>query len=71
MTLIQNGILPPTILVRKEISANIIAALFPNRFEHLQELYYSLMPSSGLLEKKSDEQFYKKLMMLYQTSSLT
>ena len=71
MTLIQNGILPPTILVRKEISANIIAALFPNRFEHLQELYYSLMPSPGLLEKKSDEQFYKKLMMLYQTSSLT
>ena len=71
MTLIQNGLLPPTILVRKEISANIIAALFPNRFENLQELYYSLMPSSGLLEKKSDEQFYEKLMKLYQTSSLT
>ena len=71
MTLIQNGILPPTILVRKEISANIIASLFPNRFENLQELYYSLMPSSGLLETKSDEQFYEKLMKLYQTSSLT
>ena len=71
MTLIQNGLLPPTILVRKEISANIIAALFPNRFENLQELYYSLMPSSGLLETKSDEQFYEKLMKLYQTSSLT
>ena len=71
MTLIQNGLLPPTILVRKEISANIISALFPNRFENLQELYYSLMPSSGLLETKSDEQFYEKLMKLYQTSSLT
>ena len=71
MTLIQNGILPPTILVRKEISANIISALFPNRFDNLQELYYSLMPSSGLLETKSDEQFYEKLMKLYQTSSLT
>jgi len=71
MTLIQNGILPPTILVRKEISANIVSALYPNRFENLQETYYSLMPSSGLLEKKSDEQFYIKLMELYQTSSLT
>ncbi|ADV46915.1 sulfate adenylyltransferase [Nitratifractor salsuginis] len=71
MTLIQNGILPPPILVRKEISANILASLFPNRFENLQETYYSLMPSSGLLEPKSDEQFYVKLMELYQTSSLT
>ena len=71
MTLIKNGILPPTILVRKEVSANILAALFPNRIENLQETYYSLMPSSGLLEHQSDEQFYLKLMELYQTSSLT
>jgi len=71
MTLIQNGILPPTILVRKEVSANIVASLFPNRIDNLQETYYSLMPSSGLLEKQSDEQFYLKLMELYQTSSLT
>jgi len=71
MTLIQNGILPPPILVRKELSASILAALFPNRFGNLQETYYSLMPSSGLLEPKTDEQFYVKLMELYQTSSLT
>ena len=71
MALILNGILPPPILVRKEISAAIIASLFPNRFENLQETYYSLMPSSGLLEPKTDEQFYIKLMELYQTSSLT
>ena len=71
MTLIQNGILPPTILVRREVSANILASLFPNRIENLQETYYSLMPSCGLLEKQSDEQFYLKLMELYQTSSLT
>jgi sulfate adenylyltransferase len=70
MTLIKNGILPPTILVRKEVSASIIAALFPRRISNLQETYYSLMPSSGLLEKKSDEQFYIKLMELYQTTSL-
>ncbi|HHO42209.1 MAG TPA: sulfate adenylyltransferase [Epsilonproteobacteria bacterium] len=71
MKLIQAGIIPPSILVRKEISASILASLFPNRLEDTQELYYSLMPSSGLLEKQSDEQFYIKLLELYQTSSLT
>jgi sulfate adenylyltransferase len=71
LKLIQKGIIPPTILVRKEVSANILAALFPDRFENIQDLYYSLMPSSGLLEQKNDEQFYVKLMELYQTSSLT
>ena len=71
MELIVNGILPPTILVRKEISAHIIASLFPNRFKRLQETYDMLMPSSGLLEDKSEEEFYIKLMELYQTSSLT
>jgi ATP sulfurylase len=71
MKLIQSGVIPPSILVRKEVSANILAALFPERFENLQELYYSLMPGSGLLEQQSEEQFYLKLMELYQTSSLT
>ena len=71
MNLIQSGLIPPPILVRKEISANILAALFPERFENLQELYYSLMPGAGLLEQQSDKQFYMKLIELYQTSSLT
>jgi sulfate adenylyltransferase len=71
LKLIQQGIIPPTILVRKEVSASIIASLFPDRFDNVQDLYYSLMPSSGLLEQKNDEQFYIKLMELYQTSSLT
>ncbi len=71
MKLIQSGVIPPSILVRKEVSANILAALFPERFENLQELYYSLMPGSGLLEQQSEEQFYLKLIELYQTSSLT
>jgi sulfate adenylyltransferase len=71
MNLIQCGVIPPPILVRKEVSANILAALFPERFENLQELYYSLMPGSGLLEQQSEEQFYMKLIELYQTSSLT
>jgi len=71
MKLIQSGLIPPPILVRKEVSANILAALFPERFENLQELHYSLMPGSGLLEQQSEEQFYLKLIELYQTTSLT
>lgn len=71
MKLIQTGLIPPSILVRKEVSANILAALFPERFKNLQEIYYSLMPGSGLLEQHSEEQFYLKLIELYQTSSLT
>ncbi len=71
MKLIQAGLIPPSILVRKEVSANILAALLPERFENLQEMYYSLMPGSGLLEQQSEEQFYLKLIELYQTSSLT
>ena len=71
MKLIQSGLIPPSILVRKEVSANILAALFPERFENLQEMHYSLMPGSGLLEQQSEEQFYLKLIKLYQTSSLT
>jgi sulfate adenylyltransferase len=71
MKLILSGLIPPSILVRKEVSANILAALFPERFKNLQEMQYSLMPGSGLLEQQSEEQFYLKLIELYQTSSLT
>ncbi len=71
MKLIQSGLIPPSILVRKEVSANILAALFPERFKNLQEMHYSLIPGSGLLEQQSEEKFYLNLIELYQTSSLT
>jgi len=71
MKLLQAGMMPPPILVRKEVSANILVSLFPDRFKNLQELHYDLMPGSGLLEQQSEEQFYIKLAQLYQTSSLT
>jgi len=72
LKLIQNGIMPPSILVRREVSAFILSALFPNRFEeNLKEIYYSLMPSSGIIEEPTQEDFYIQLMGLYQTSSLT
>ncbi len=70
-SLITQGILPPPILVRKEVTANIISSLNTIQVENLQNIYYSLMPSSGLLEDITQEQFYIKLMELYQTSSLT
>jgi len=71
LKLMQSGLVPPALLVRKEISASILAALFPNRFENLQELYYSLMPGTGLIEQQSEEQFYANLIKLHSTSSLT
>jgi sulfate adenylyltransferase len=71
LKLIEKGLVPPALLVRKEISASILAALFPNRFENLQELYYSLMPGTGLIEQQSEEQFYSNLIKLHSTSSLT
>ncbi len=69
--LIKTGLIPPTILMRKEISAKYLAYMFPNRFKNLQKLYYDISPNKGLIEESSDEDFYIALMKLYQTSSLT
>ncbi len=71
LELLELGILPPAVLVRKEISALILSELFPNRFKNLQKLYADLIPTSGLLEGHSEMEFYIELMKLYQTTSLT
>lgn len=71
LQLIQEGMMPPSILVRREVSASILSSLFPDRFQHLQELYDALMPNDGLIEEHSEEDFYINLMGLYQTTSLT
>jgi len=71
MELIKHGILPPPILMRREISAMILAELFPNRFKNIPKLYYDFIPSTGLLEEHTEEDFYLSLMSLYQTTSLT
>ena len=71
LQLIKAGMMPPSVLVRREVSANILSTLFPDRFEFLQELYDSIMPNDGLIEEHSEEDFYIKLMGLYQTTSLT
>jgi len=71
LKLIEAGMMPPSVLVRREVSASILSTLFPDRFDHLQEIYDSLMPNDGLMEEHSEEDFYIKLMGLYQTTSLT
>ncbi|WP_294961270.1 sulfate adenylyltransferase [Sulfurimonas sp.] len=71
LELLELGLLPPTILIRKEISAQILSKLFPNRFKNLEKLYYDILPVEGLLEKHTEKGFYLELMKLYQTTSLT
>ncbi|MDD5372051.1 MAG: sulfate adenylyltransferase [Sulfurimonas sp.] len=71
LELLELGILPPTILMRKEISAVILSKLHPNRFKNLERLYYDVLPIEGLLEEHTENDFYLELMKLYQTTSLT
>jgi sulfate adenylyltransferase len=71
LELLELGLLPPTILVRKEISAHILSKLFPKRFKNLEKLYYDILPIEGLLEERNERDFYLELMKLYQTTSLT
>ncbi len=71
LELLELGLLPPTILVRKEISAQILSKLFPSRFKNLEKLYYDILPLEGLLEEHTEKGFYLELMKLYQTTSLT
>ncbi len=70
LELMQQGLLPPAVLVRKEISAMIVASLYPGRFKNLEKLYYDIMPVGGLLEEHTEKDFYVELMRLYQTTSL-
>jgi sulfate adenylyltransferase len=71
LELLKLGILPPAVLVRKEISALLLSKMFKNRFKNLEKMYYNLLPIGGLLESHTEEEFYKELMKLYQTTSLT
>ncbi len=71
LELLELGILPPTMLIRKEISAVILSKLFPNRFKNLEKLYYDILPVEGLLKEHTEKDFYLDLMKLYQTTSLT
>ncbi len=71
LELLRLGLLPPAVLMRKEISALILAKLFPDRFKNLEKLYYDILPITGLVEEHDEKDFYIELMKLYQTTSLT
>lgn len=71
LELIKTGLMPPAVLMRKEISAILLCRLFPGRIKNIEKLYYNIMPVNGLLEEQTDRDFYIKLMELYQTTSLT
>jgi len=71
LQLLEAGILPPAVLIRKEISAFLLSKLYPKRFKNLEKLYYDTFATKGLLEEHSEKDFYLELMKLYQTTSLT
>jgi sulfate adenylyltransferase len=71
MEILKAGILPPAVLMRKDISAILLSEMFPNRFENIQKIYDNIFPTSGLLESHSEKDFYLELMNLHQTMSLT
>jgi sulfate adenylyltransferase len=71
LQLLEAGILPPAVLIRKEISAFLLSKLFPKRFDNLEKLYYDTFATKGLLEEHTEKDFYLELMKLYQTTSLT
>ena len=71
LQLLEVGILPPAVLMRKEMSAFLLSKLYPNRLKNLEKLYYDTFATKGLLEEHSEKDFYLELMKLYQTTSLT
>ncbi|MCI7046632.1 sulfate adenylyltransferase [Helicobacter sp.] len=68
--ILQSGLIPPTILVRKEVSAKILAYLFPNRFSNLIKQFGTMFADNGIITEQNEEDFYIKLSLLYQTHSL-
>ncbi len=71
LELLDAGVLPPAVLVRKEISAILLSNLYPNRFSKIIQKFNNFFPSEGLLEELTEEKFYLEIMKLHQTVSLT
>ncbi|WP_297810201.1 sulfate adenylyltransferase [uncultured Helicobacter sp.] len=69
--ILQAGLIPPTILVRKEVSAKVLSYLFPKRFSPLIQQFGAMFASNGVIEEQDDEDFYLKLINIYQTRSLS
>ena len=59
--ILQAGLIPPTILMRKEVSAKILSYLYPKRFSPLLKQFGAMFANNGMIEKQDDEDFYLKL----------
>lgn len=59
------GIIPPTVLVRREVSALILEYLFPQRLELMKQIYYQTLPTFGVFSENIQEDFYLRLIDLY------
>jgi sulfate adenylyltransferase len=71
MELFELGIVPPALLMRKELSAMILSAMHNHRSEKLRKIHSYISFSAGLIDDFSDEDFYNNLVNLHQTTSLT
>ncbi|MDD3325024.1 MAG: sulfate adenylyltransferase [Sulfurospirillaceae bacterium] len=71
MAILSSGMLPPAVLMRKDISALLLSEMFKNRFENIGKIYDDIFPNAGLLETHDEKDFYLELMKLHQTTSLT
>jgi sulfate adenylyltransferase len=69
--LLELGIIPPSILMRKEISSIILSDLFPQRQAKLNQIQQHLSSNSSLLDDFDAKNFYESLINLHQISSLT
>lgn len=66
--LLKLGIIPPTVLVRKEISAKFLSYLFKDKIKNIDSFYSRVFPSNGIIKNRSEEEFYIDLASLYQTN---
>ena len=65
------GIIPPTILMRPQISAIILERLFKERFSGFEKICADLFANCGIIENHTQKEFYENLMKLYQTTYLS
>lgn len=62
--MLKIGLMPPEVFIRKEVSAMILAHLFPERVKKLNKLYSDLVSQEGVVEE-NEKRFYENLSRLY------
>lgn len=67
LEILKVGMLPPSIFMRKDVSAMLLSELYKDRFENVGKIYDALFPNSGLLETHDEKDFYMQLLKAYET----